>query len=892
MLSCSFIKSNHIVRTLSLYHKIQNRKQNPRKTNRLAKFHPSRYNETMANFYNQTTKEVLEQFSVNPEKGLSSKEVEKRQQTYGKNILKVATTPLWRKLIEPFVDIFMVILVIALILSAIQQNWIETITIGIIIAVDAIIYYIQRFSTEKILESLKNSTIQTITVLRDGEEQAIESTELVPGDIVILREGDRIPADGRIVNESGLLSNESMLTGESEAIAKDAKAISGPKKVYEQRNMVFAGSFVITGTGKFVVTATGNETEYGRIASLATSLGEESPIQAKMNKLVAQIAVVVVILAFVVLIIQLVDGIDLLDALEFTLAMIVSAVPEGLPIAISIILALCAKRMAKKNALIKELQAIESIGIVTTIASDKTGTLTENRLELREIWTTEPKREFLDNLARTALIEPVFLDADNNTSVMDPLDTCIIDYLKKEDFKITKLEAIKLYAFDQSIKLSGNLYRNSDKLILRVKGAPETILSRSGLSPEERDAADAKLIELANKGYKVIAIASAEITREINELGRLDRGNIFKFEGLIAVADALRKEAPSAIRQAARMGVKTKMVTGDHAGTAYAIGRELGLADDFSQVLDCSKLGNISDEDLADAVKNITIFARVTPEDKYRVLSAIKTTEICAMTGDGVNDVPALVGAHVGIAMGDSPSIVQDAGDIVLLDNNFKNISEAIKESRTVLANIRRMLGYLLATNAGEALTMLGALIFSGSQLLTPIQILWINLVTDSLMVIPIGLEPPEQKILRQKPEAKDAPILSGHMFARMTLIAFTMAATTLATFYISRAVLGSHEQANTLAFTALVVMQWASAFSARGTYESAWKRLKVQHNSFHLAILAAIILQILALFGPLMVIVNTVSVPILAIIVTVLVAFFIPLGIFEGYKFLTQRKK
>lgn len=845
----------------------------------------------MASFYNQTTKEVLKHFSTNPETGLSQKEAEKRQQTYGKNLLQVAKTPLWRKLIEPFVDIFMVILVIALALSAIQQNWLEAITIGIIIAIDAIIYYIQRFSTERILESLKNSTIQTITVLRDGEEQAIESTELVPGDIVVLHEGDRIPADGRIISESGLLSNESMLTGESEAIAKDAKAISGQKKVYEQRNMVFSGSFVITGAGKFVVTATGNSTEYGRIASLASSLGEESPIQAKMNKLVAQIAVVVVILAFIVLLIQLIDGIDLLDALEFTLAMIVSAVPEGLPIAISIILALCAKRMAKKNALIKELQAIESIGIVTTIASDKTGTLTENRLELKETWTAEPKREFLDSLARTALLDSVYLETDGGVAMMDPLDACIIDYLKQENFKITKLESLKLYAFDQSIKLSGNLYRDGEKLLLRVKGAPETILNRSKLSQKERDEADAKLIELANKGYKVIAIASSKIDREINELARLDKGNIFKFEGFIAVADALRKEAPAAIRQAARMGVKTKMVTGDHAGTAYAIGCELGLASDFSQVLDCSKLGNISDEDLADAVKNITIFARVTPEDKYRVLSAIKTSEICAMTGDGVNDVPALVGAHVGIAMGDSPSIVQDAGDIVLLDNNFKNISEAIKESRTVLANIRRMLGYLLATNAGEALTMLGALLFSGSQLLTPIQILWINLVTDSLMVIPIGLEPPEQRVLNSKPEAKNAPILSGQMFIRMALIAVTMAACTLATFYIASAILGDSAQANTLAFTTLVVMQWASAFSARGTYESAWKRLKVKHNSFHFAILAAIILQILALFGPLMAIVNTVVVPLPALIITILCAFFIPLGIFEGYKHLSQRK-
>ncbi len=850
-----------------------------------------RYTNLMANFYNQTTKEVLAEFGVQPETGLNAKEVAKRQATYGRNLLQVAETPLWRKIIEPFLDIFMVILVIALVLSAVQQNWLEAATIGVIIAVDAIIYYVQSYSTEKILRSLKNSTIHTVTVLREGEEISVETTDLVPGDIVILREGDRIPADGRIVNESGLLTNESMLTGESEPIAKDAKAVSGAKKVYEQRNMVFSGSFVITGTGRFVVTATGNNTEYGRIASLATSLNEGSPIEAKMNKLVAQIAAVVVALAIVVFIIQMIDHIPLLDALEFTLAMIVSAVPEGLPIAISIILALCATRMAKKKALIKELKAIESIGIVTTIASDKTGTLTENRLELKEIWTNKPKREFLDALARTALLESVFVNTDGGVGVMDPLDVCILDYLKKENFQIKQLESLRLYAFDQSIKLSGNLYSSDNGLILRVKGAPETILNRSRLTQKEREAADAKLLELANKGYKVIAIASGHLNREINELARLDKNSVLKFEGFIAVADALRREAPAAIRQCARMGVKTKMVTGDHAGTAYAIGRELGLADDFSQVLDCSKLGNISDEDLADMVKTITIFARVTPEDKYRILSAIKATEICAMTGDGVNDVPALVGAHVGIAMGDSPSIVQDAGDIVLLDNNFKNITEAIKESRTVLANIRRMLGYLLATNAGEALTMLGALIFSGSQLLTPIQILWINLVTDSLMVIPIGLEPPEQKVLRQKPEPKNAPILSGKMFGRMTLIAFVMAGGTLATYYAANTLLGDVHQANTLAFTALVVMQWASAFSARGTYESAWRRIKVEHRSFHLAMLAAIILQILALFGPLMAIVNTVSVPLPALLITLLTSFFIPLAIFEGYKFLTQRK-
>lgn len=845
----------------------------------------------MADFYNQTAKEVLARLQVDPEQGLHTHEVQKRQAKYGKNTLKMAETPLWRKIIEPFADVFMVILIVAMFLSFLQRNWLEGVTILVIIAINAVIYYVQQFSTERILKSLKRSTLHSITVLRSGEEQAIEATELVPGDIVILHEGDRIPADGRIISESGLLANESMLTGESDSIAKDAKAISGQPKVYEQRNMVFSGAFVVTGTGKFVVTATGNQTEYGRIASLASSLGEESPVKQKMNKLVAQVAAVVIIIAVVILIIQLIDGIPLLEALEFTLAMAVSAVPEGLPIAISIILALCAARMAKKQALIRELRAIESIGIVTTIASDKTGTLTQNRLELREIWSPSLKpKDFRSSLACAALGDSSMFENNFNTLAIDPLDTCIINYMRDNNYPVCPYEPIKSYAFDQSLKMSGNLYRQKDgNLLLQLKGAPEVILNRSKLTQRQLNEANDKLSELANKGYKVVAVASSKIGHEINELNRLDKNTVLNFEGFVAVADTLRPGVAAAIRQAARMGVKTKMVTGDHAGTALAIGREAGLAKDFSQVLDCSNLGALNDDDLVDLVKETTVFARVTPEDKYRVLSAIKQTEICAMTGDGVNDVPALVGAHVGIAMGDAPSIVQDAGDIVLLDNNFKNIIEAIKESRTVLTNIRRMLVYLLATNAGEVITMLGALLISGGQLLTPIQILWINLVTDSLMVIPVGLEPPEQKALRQKPESKDAPILSARLIGRMTIVAITMAILTLVTYYVAEWILQDVAQANTLAFTALVVMQWANAFSIRGMYESAWQRIKVVHKSFYFAMGTAILLQILALFTPFARIVNVVPVPLWAVAITVLVAFVIPLAFFELYKKLKQ---
>lgn len=781
----------------------------------------------------------------------------------------------------------MIILVVALVLSILQQSWTEVIVIALDMVLDVSVFYIQRFSTERVLNALKEKTVQKITVVRDGDEVEVDASELVPGDVVILHEGDRIPADGRIISESGLLTNESMLTGESEAIAKDAKAISGKKKVYEQRNMVFSGSFVITGSSKFVVTATGNQTEYGRIASLATSTTLSSPIQEKINKLVVKIAAVILAVAAIILVVQLIDGISFYSAIEFTLAMIVSAVPEDLPIVTAIILAIGAVRLAKKQALIKELRAIQSIGIVTTIASDKTGTLTENKLSVKDCWSPEAKKTLRNNedFLRTIASTAIPLDA-----ATDPLDLAIWNHIKNEAPYLADLKPLKTYAFDQDLKTSGNLFEDRrGSLRLVIKGAPETIFAKCiKMTKSEKEAAETRLAQFSDRGYKVIALASAKITHEINELSRLTKSDIFKFEGLIAIADSVRPGVIDAIEASATAGVKVKMVTGDHAQTAFAIGRELGLCTEFSEVLDCSKLGDLPDSDLEERVQNVSIFARVTPEDKFRILNAIKKSEVVAMTGDGVNDVPALTNAHVGIAMGNSPSIVQDAGDIVLLDNNFKSIVSAMKEGRVILANIRRMLIYLLATNAGEVLATLGALFISGSQLLLPIQILWINMVTDSLMVIPIGLEPPEAKFMSQKPEAKDAPILSKILVSRMIIIAVTMAAVGLGTYYLALAHF-SHDEANTLAFTAIVVVQWSNAFCVRGTYESAFRRLKVKNTLFILALLLAITLQALVLFGPLSIFAKTVPVDLLALALTILAAFAVPILVTELHKKLAK---
>ena len=840
-------------------------------------------------YYTHSVKDSLIDQRTDAETGLTTKEVKKRRAKFGANTLDIKTTPLWQKLLEPFADLFMIILVIALVLSILQQSWTEVAVIALDIVLDVAVFYIQRFSTERILNSLKEKTVQKITAIRNGAEVELDASELVPGDVVVLHEGDRIPADGRIISESGLLTNESMLTGESEAIAKDAKAISGKKKVYEQRNMVFAGSFVITGASKFVVTATGNDTEYGKIASLASGAASTSPIQEKINKLVVKIAAVILAVAAIVLVVQLVDGIPFYSAIEFTLAMIVSAVPEDLPIVTAIILAIGAVRLAKKKALIKELRAIQSIGIVTTIASDKTGTLTENKLSVKDVWNPETKKTLKNNEAHLAAVAGTAVPLENAT---DPLDLAIWQYVKNEAPYLADIKPLKTYAFDQDLKTSGNLFEDKrGNLKLIIKGAPETIFAKcTKLSAKDREAAETRLENFSNQGYKVIAFASAKIDREINELNKLTKNDVFKFEGLIAIADTVRAGVVDAVEAAATAGVKVKMVTGDHAQTAFAIGRELGLCTDFSEVLDCSKLGELPDSDLEDRVKTATVFARVTPEDKFRILNIIKKSEVVAMTGDGVNDVPALTNAHVGIAMGNSPSIVQDAGDIVLLDNNFANIVSAMKEGRVILANIRRMLIYLLATNAGEVLATLGALFISSSQLLLPIQILWINMVTDSLMVIPLGLEPPEHAFMSQKPEAKDAPILSKVLVHRMIICAITMAAVGLGTYYLSLTRF-SHDEANTLAFTAMVVIQWSNAFCVRGTYESVFKRLKVKNILFILALLAAITLQALVLFGPLSIFAKTVPVDPLALGIVSLIAFVTPIVVTESHKKLSKYK-
>ena len=831
-------------------------------------------------YYNHSAAATLKDLDVS-ERGLSISQAEERLKLHGPNTIKVTGEPLWRKLIEPFANVFIFVLGLAALISFFHGDLLDATIIFVIIFISAIIYYVQRFSTDRILRSLQRHTQQTVEVLRDGTTKDVDSEQLVPGDIIRLGEGDRVPADLRFIAGSNVRVDESLLTGESVPIAKQLSALSGEKEIYERTNLLFQGSFVVSGEVSAVVTHTGNVTEFGQLAALSAPTNIVSPLQQKIDKLIRQIIAVVAGIAVVAFGLALSGGMDIGDSLSFVMALSVSAVPESLPVAISVVLVLGMRRMAAKKALVRNMRAIETLGLLTTIATDKTGTLTKNKLTVQETWQPPHTKVTLPSLVAHTI---------NSTAEKshDPLDIALQEYVTAEKSGI-KSKPYSSLPFDQMVAMSGNIWHHGSDYHLDIKGAPEHILARSDLTESEHEQANAALHHLTSQGYRVIAVARIELKKPISDFSQLTSRQKLEFAGYIAVADILRPEAKRAITKAQAAGVTVRMITGDHFETAYHIGKQLGMVTRREQVFDSRRMNVMSDTELEDIIREVRVFSRVIPEHKYRILSLLKKHNITAMTGDGVNDVPALSNAHVGVAMGSGSQIAKDAGDMILLDDNFSSIIHAMREGRTIIANIKRMLFYLLSTNAGEVLTMLGALIVGLPVPLVPVQILWINLVTDTSMVIPLGLEPGEKHNMKQKPQKPNSPILSKYMISRMILIALSMAAVTLG-LYASFNTQYGHEYARTIAFSALVVMQWSNAFNARSDYESMFTRLRVFNGKFYIGLTVAILLQLLAVFGPLQDLLHIYPVAIGDLAYTGAIAFVIPIIISEIHKYFGRR--
>jgi Ca2+-transporting ATPase len=832
-------------------------------------------------YHTKTTANSLEELQSSV-KGLSKSEVVDRQKQYGLNVIAVKGEPLWRKLIEPFANIFMLVLFIAAIASFLHHEYIDAVIIGTIIFINAAIYYIQRFSTERILRALQKKNKHLVDVLRDSETVQIDTEEIVPGDIIVLDEGEKIPADCRLIETSSLRVDESQLTGESLPIDKQTDAIAMNKEIYERTNMVYQGSFVVGGQAKALVVATGNNTEFGKLAALSVAPHEVSPVQKRISNLISILVRVISVVALAAFALSLYRGMNINEAIRYVLALSVSAVPESLPVAITVVLVLGMRRIAAKKALVKNPSAIETIGIINTIASDKTGTLTRNILTIQDTWSVDSKDTSITNALSRSVLPAV-------SKTRDPLDNAIEIFLEPND-RLSHDKIKTTLPFEQAFAMSGNIIHDKGSKSLWIKGSPEHVIERCKISKAAREAAHAKVQSMAANGLRVLAFAHTPINNDITSFEQLPQHTAFIFDGLVGVADVLRPEAKTAIKNARNAGIRVCMVTGDHFETAFHISKQLGVVSSRDEVFDSRKMHTLSDDELTKVVEKVRVFARVIPENKHRLLTILKQNQITAMTGDGVNDVPALAGAHVGIAMGSGTSIAKDAGDIILLDDNFRTIVNAIHEGRTVYANIKRMVAYLLSTNAGEVMVAIGALIIGVPVPLAAVQILWVNLVTDTFMVIPLGLEPGEKRNMQKPPQKYNTPLFSRFMLSRIMVTASTMASLTL---FLYLSFLSSHsvEYARTIAFNALVVMQWASAFNSRSDYESIFSRIRRFSAPFYFGLFMAVASQTIAMVGilrdPLHI---SSAVSFKDIMTTTAIAFIVPIIVIEIHKFIGRR--
>jgi Ca2+-transporting ATPase len=765
--------------------------------------------------------------------GLTTPEANTRLQKFGLNILSEHKSSWFKRLIEPFTSLFVIIMVVALVISLLTHEKVDAIVIGVVLLINALIYYFQQYSVGRVLKSLKAHEDGTVTVLRNEKTSEINVRQIVPGDVVYLFEGLKVPADGRIIETSNLNVDESILTGESLPITKITDTLPDKTQVFDQKNMVFKGTLVHSGSGLFAVVATGNHTQLGSISQLTSSSDVgKTPIERKIDDTTRKIAVGVGAVGVIVFGLALIRGIELSEAVRFTLSLVVSVVPEGLPVTLTVVLMLSAKRMAHHKALVKKLSSIETMGALTLIATDKTGTLTQNKLGVAAAY---PNEKAIAHAAAAAI-------TTENGMVLDPLDE-----LLQATFTASKPgKRIEDFPFDQKMRMSGALWETKSGNYIALKGAPEALILN--LTATQKKEVLNVLEDYTSRGYRTIAFGHVKGT--IKKLESLKTSAIV-FDGLVALADPLRKNIPAAIAEARAAGINVVMLTGDHKNTAEEIARQAGLIEHSNQVAESTLLESPPDPTtMKNLLHRVHVFGRVLPQHKFNFLKGVKGSEVTAMTGDGVNDIPALVEADAGLAMGSGTDAAKDASDIVLLDDNFGTIIEAVKQGRAVIANIRKMLFYLISTSLGEAITMIGALLLGFPLPITAVQVLWVNLVTDSFTVLPIGLSKPEHHQMKQPPHDPKAPLLSRIMMSRTIWTGLLTAGATLCVFKMLLP--HGYEYARTAAFTALVVAQWANALNAAFDRHS-WVYIFVKPHFLLLAGIAASIgLQLLVMYGPL----------------------------------------
>ena len=747
--------------------------------------------------------------------GLTTIEAEKYLLKYGNNVLvqKRKKSPI-EIFFGQFKDVMTLVLVACTGVSAFMKDWIEAaVMIGIVI-INAFFGFIQEYKTEKTLDALKSMTAMRANVLRDGKVQNIKAEFIVPGDVVEIRRGDVIPADGILLQGRGILIDESMLTGESVSVEKN--------NANANEKMLFSGTMMVGGSGVMLVTETGMNTKMGKISDMIQNVEEETtPLQKRLAKMGKYIVLACLVVCIVVTVTGVLRGEGLIEMMLTGISLAVAAVPEGLPAIVTISLALGVKRMAEHNALVKKLPAVETLGSTTVICSDKTGTLTQNKMTLKETYSLSD------------MMPLVFRLCNNQSDATEfALKDIGGDLVQNETGKYSRIDEIP---FDSKRKyMSVTVKSTRGDIYQMVKGGADVVLSKctyfeengkiKQMDSKSREKFKKQNEYMASKALRVLSAAYRKVTQEEARKINSENTNNLIFVGFAGLIDPPREEAANAIEMCNYAGIRTVMITGDHKDTARAIAEEINMPD--VRVMTGDEIEKISDAELQKKVKDINVFARVLPEHKLRIVRAFrKNKNIVAMTGDGVNDAPAVKEADIGISMGmGGTDVTREASDMILTDDNFATIVESVKQGRGIYENIRKFIRYMLACNLGEVITMFAAMLAGLPLPLYPIQILWVNLVTDGLPGIALGLDPVNDDIMRKKPVPVESGLFSGRLPFLILFRGFLIGLCTLGAFCVVYLSGGNLEEARTVAFLTLVMTQLVHSFECRSESKSFFK--------------------------------------------------------------------
>lgn len=834
------------------------------------------------NWFNKTFKEVEKELETDLEKGLSKEKVEERQEKYGFNELQqVAKKSLFQRFLEQFKDFSIIVLIIAAIVSGIVgvlqgEGITDTIIILIVVIVNAIIGVAQESKAEKSLEALQKLSDHASKVIRDENMQIVPAKELVPGDIVVLDTGDYIPADLRILEAVNLKTQESSLTGESVPVEKTSEIIEEQEiGIGDRKNMLFSSSLVTYGRGKGIVVETGMTTEVGKIAGMINSTEkQQTPLQQKLDKLGKTLGIAALVICAVIFILGILQGKEIISMFMTAVSLAVAAIPEGLVAVSTIVLAIGVQKMVKKNAIVKRLPAVETLGSATVICSDKTGTLTQNKMTVERIFWNDATREasnISDDEIDEELTKLVYANmlcndtkiSSDGTLTGDPTETALVDMGFKLNFDPSiydRMERVEEIPFDSDRKLMTTVNKVGDKYVVYTKGGIDEILKRctsyeiGGQISEELESYINKIRQenekMAQNALRVLGCAYKEIDHIPTKEEMKTIENDLIFIGMVGMIDPPREEAKLAVEKCKTAGIKTVMITGDHKITATAIAKKLGILENDDEAITGLELEQMTDEELEKNVRHYSVYARVSPEHKVRIVKAWqKNGEVVAMTGDGVNDSPALKKADIGCAMGIvGTDVAKEAADVILTDDNFATVVSAVEEGRKIYDNILKVIQFLLSSNIGEVVVLFFATLLTplfskwfgitdinGLEILLPIHILWINLVTDSLPALALAFDPANSDIMQRKPIKPGKGIFTKGMTWRVVYQGIMIGGLTLAAFMIGLATTkepigtltldqSKIEVGQTMAFVTLALSELVHVFNVRDNKKSIFK--------------------------------------------------------------------